>query len=146
MYKLEISITKDILELTKNCSGEGLPIKHRIGQNCAIGKAIFDIFPNSWTCDNEIFINRMPVYFTEKGYMAENRSSPSWYSTSIPIALPSEAREFIEEFDESTPEERVEMQPFSFEIEIPDEVIEMINIDEVKEVLKEHHCLKLVEC
>lgn len=60
------------------------------------------------------------------------------------IKVPKDARNFIINFDNSTPEQRLEMNEFSFEIDVPEELINEISIDEVHEVLKKTPSLELV--
>ena len=54
------------------------------------------------------------------------------------------AAKFVAQFDGSTPEERVLLPEFSFEIDVPSEVIEKIGIGEVYRVLSESKTLELV--
>lgn len=121
--KLKINITQDILERSKMC---GL-IKGQksISTNCAIALAIRDIFPQS-SVGHDIHVYEIT-------------------GDILTIDLPEEAVNFIANFDRFTSKERVKMQPFSFEIDIPQEIIDTINIDEVKEVLKDHKTLELIE-
>jgi hypothetical protein len=60
------------------------------------------------------------------------------------VILPQIAKEFISEFDESMPDERVLMQPFSFEIEVPEYVISKIGISAIYKTLSESSTLSLV--
>lgn len=115
--KLKISVTKEILEKSHNCS------ETQVAMNCAIALAVRDIFPDA--CVGPIGIRP--------------------FSNQIAITLPKNARQFIGQFDSSTPEERMEMSPITFEIEVPDEVIELINIDELKPLLQNHPTLELLE-
>ncbi|HEX8331898.1 MAG TPA: hypothetical protein VF622_04705 [Segetibacter sp.] len=116
--KLQINVTKEILEKSKNC-------KEVPTHNCAIAIAVRDVFPSA------------KIYNT---YLTPLKSSECWKG----ISLPQEATMFIRDFDAAEPEERAAMNPITFEIDIPDEVIEKINIDEVKELLKEHPTMQLV--
>lgn len=128
--KLEISITQDILNRSANCAS--FP-----GQNCAIGLAIFEIFGAKSSVDVcEIVILNKDLYEGNAILRLE---------VIAQISLPIKAQEFIDKFDDSLPHERKLMTPFTFEIEIPDNVIEMINIDEIYKVLETSTCLKLVE-
>ena len=128
--KLEISITQDILNRSANCVSN-------VGQNCAIGLAIFDIFGDkSWVESEQILISNTNY---KEGNVYRNKN------VIARIPLSNEAQEFIDEFDESLPHQRKLMEPFTFEIDIPENVIEMINIDEIYKVLETSTCLKLVE-
>lgn len=115
-YKLKINITQDILEKSKNCGGNA--------SNCAISTAIRDIFPNAKT---------YPSGIKQNGNYEE-----------CGIHLPNEAIDFICKFDFKSPEERVKMKPISFEIEVPDVIIDKIGISQVEEILKESTTMELV--
>ena len=117
MTKLKIKVTKDILERSKMCLTN-------VGYNCAVALAVRDIFPRAWVEDDCI----MPV---------------SVEQTKIP--LPESATDFISKFDRYDAEERVNMPELEFEISIPDEVIEKINIEELKPLLQNHPTLQLIE-
>jgi|SRR6478752_9144047 len=132
--KLEISITKEILERSKYCGG------YEVGRNCAIACAIVDIFPNAWVGADSITFGKMELIGDTKAFIAN--------SSLGKIDLPIEAQSFIEQFDWLGVDERVLMQPISFNIEIPDEIVERINIEELKPLLANHPTLKLeeVEC
>lgn len=130
MIKLKINVTNEILQKSAGCTGFG---KDTFGTNCAIALAIRDIFPFAHVCKTCIdtdFYLRNP----DRQGQTENH-----------ISLPSEAIIFIDEFDFGSPDNRLRMSPISFEIEISDEVLEKINIDEIKPLLKNHPTLKLVE-
>jgi|SRR6478609_1597954 len=116
--KLQINVTKEILVKSKMC---GFDSVLNAPENCAIALAVRDIFPKAQV------------------------SPVTIYTEGVNILLPDEAMLFISDFDEANPSEREEMKPFSFEIEIPEAVIERINIDEVREVLTTSPCLKLIE-
>lgn len=122
MTKIQIHITKDVLERSKMC---GMGRMGAISQNCAVSFAVRDIFPNSKIVRE--------LYF---GKEFNNLSS----------SLPPTVLSFIKKFDSLAPhpEKRILMSPFSFEIEVPDEVIEMINIDEVKRICNTSKSLSLV--
>lgn len=122
MTKLKITVTKEVLEKSKYCGTEagGTPT-----ENCAIAVAIRDLFPGA-------AVGRSAIFF----YPVQN---------SQPITqLPEIAQEFIHRFDNLTPDKRIKMDPVSFEIEIPDVVINSINIDELKPLLENHPTLELI--
>jgi hypothetical protein len=125
MTKLKITLTKEILEQSKMC---GLLPEHNgtgNGDRCAIAMAVHPVFPLAYVCTDEIH-----PYGVGGG-------------TAI-ILLPTIARNFINCFDFKSPDERVKMSPVFFEIEIPDEIIEKINIDELRPLLTNHPTLELV--
>ena len=128
--KLEISITQDILNRSSNCV-------NNVGQNCAIGLAIFEIFgAKSWVEADQILISNVD-YNEGDIFLSGN--------VIAKIELPRIAQSFIHTFDINLPHERKRMAAFAFEIDVPENVIEMINIEEIYKVLETSTCLKLVE-
>lgn len=127
MTKLQITVTKDILDKSKNCISFD-------GRNCAISLAIRDIFPDAFVAEAE-------VAFLKSDW-AEHDDLCITFSYAYP--LPIGAQNFIRFFDRCSTYERVKIIPFSFEIEIPDRVLESINIEEIKPLLENHPTLKLV--
>ena len=115
-----IAITKEIIEHCKNC-GAGNEA-HKIGKNCAIAFALVDIFPNVYVTGYYIF----PL-----GIDAEKEKD-------IKIPIPVIAQQFIILFDGFclTPKLRLLLPEFEFTIDVPDEVVEQINIDEVRELIE----------
>lgn len=124
--KLRISVTKEILEKSKMC---GVDPGEMVSSNCAIAFAVRTLFPHACVVSSAIYPYAHDLF--------NNNLSD--------ITLPLEARKFIRSFDTLTPEDRVKMEPFSFEIDIPDEVINTINIDELKPLLQNHPTLELIE-
>jgi len=120
--KLKILITKEVLEATKMCS---IDTPHlAVGYNCAIAYAIRKIFPEAWT----------DLFYVKNGF-----------GKNIQLfTLPDEATQFIKEFDKATPEDRVNMKPFDFEVELTDAALDLISIDEITEVLKDSTTLEVV--
>jgi hypothetical protein len=112
--QLKVSVTKDIIARCKNCGGENT--EDIIGKNCAIAFALVDIFPN-------IYVSG--YYILPFGIDSEK---------DIKISLPPIAQQFIKLFDgfSLTPKLRLMLPEFEFTIDIPDEVIDEINIDEVR--------------
>lgn len=127
--KLQINVTKDIIIKSQFCD-EDVPF------NCAVSLAIRDIFPKAGV--SPLFI----VPFVEG--KSDFPTAIKEQDKSNLIVLPINAVVFISKFDRSTPRQRLSLEPMSFEIDIPDEVIERINIDEVKGVLKDHPTMQLV--
>lgn len=112
-----VSITKDILKQSKNCG----PKAPENGNNCAIAIALKDIFPDVYVSADCVH----PFGNTDDA------------SKKIHIPLPPVARQFVKLFDGFylTPGLRLLLPAFEFPIEIDDEVINMINIDEVRAVI-----------
>lgn len=112
----KIVITKQIIEHSKYCGTNN--DANTIGNNCAIATALVDIFPEVYVTDYHIFPFGM-----------EDEKDPA-----LIIPLPLIAQQFIKLFDGFclTPKLRLLLPEFEFNIDIPDEVIEHINIDDVK--------------
>lgn len=128
MTKLRITVTKEILERSRFCgfaSGQ-LPTSH-----CAIALAIRDIWPNACIEEEGIFVD------------ATNKEGRFWRGI-FDIKLPYEATTFIQEFDSATIIQRPLLPEISFEITIPEEIIDQINIDELKPLLENHPTLEFV--
>jgi hypothetical protein len=116
--QLKISITKKIIEQSKHCGNKN--DDHTIGKNCAIALALTDIFPN--VCVGSYYIS---IFDYEK-------------EQNLKIPLPIIAQQFIKLFDGFylTPRLRLLLPEFDFTIDVPDEVIEQINIDEVRDLTR----------
>jgi hypothetical protein len=127
MVKLTIKITKEILERSKGCAA------HESGKNCAIALAIRDIMPGAFVSNRYIF----PMYYKKDHSNFAEIDLPS-------IDLPSIAINFISRFDAMLPEDRVFMEEIEFEVEIPDDFIQLIDISEVQKVLENHPTLTLI--
>jgi hypothetical protein len=112
----KIKVTKEILELSRNCGQNESEI---VGKTCAIAVALKDIFP-------EVFVSA--YYIHPFGSNGDNRlAAPE-------IPLPKIAQDFVRLFDSfrAIPCVRLMLPEFEFEIAIPDEIIAEINIDEVR--------------
>ncbi len=120
--QLKIAITKEIIEQCKHC-GNGNE-EDEIGKNCAIAFALIDIFPDVYVTNYYIF-----------PFGIEHEKEQD-----LRIPLPLIAQQFIKLFDAFflTPKLRLLLPEFEFTIDIPDEVIEQINIDEVRELIEEN--------
>ncbi len=115
----KIAITKEIISHCKNC-GTGNEAD-RIESNCAIAVALADIFP-------KVYVTNFCIFpFGIDGDTVKN----------IKIPLPPIAQQFIKLFDgfRFAPKLRLLLPEFEFTIDIPDEVIEQINIDDVRELI-----------
>lgn len=107
--KLKIKITKDVLKRSMYC-GTNIQSGHSF-DNCAIAIAIKEIFPNA--CVTNKIRTQLPTFDI--------------------IELPEVAKDFIREFDrlENNPGIRLYMPELSFDIDLPDSVIDQINIDDI---------------
>lgn len=124
--RIKVNVTTDVLERSKMC---GI-IKEYKSDSCAIALAFIDLFENARVGCYEVWL----ITYPDAGKF-DHRSC---------VNLPQSAVSFIQRFDLLTPEERVKMQPFSFEIEVPDYVISKIGLGEIYRVLSESKSLELV--
>jgi hypothetical protein len=129
--KLRIDITKDILEQSKHCEN------FRRGQNCAIGRAIHNVFPFSVVGTDNIYFYKSHPYHGDNCTLIDGKQ----ITTS---ELPIIARQFISMFDRTNAEGRVAMPEISFEIDVPQEIIDTIDISEVERIISETPHLNLV--
>ena len=127
--QLQIAITKEIIEQCKNCGNED--DERDIGNSCAIAAALMDIFPN-------VYVTNYYIFPAGIGFEKEQAQK---------IPLPAIAQQFIKLFDgfRLTPKLRSLLPEFEFTIDIHDEVIEQINIDEVKELIEKDSHIHLLE-
>jgi hypothetical protein len=118
--QFKIKITRHIIEQCKNCGATN--DQFEIGRNCAVALALQDIFP-------EVYVTN--YYIFPFGIADEKRAD-------IKIMLPVIAQQFIKLFDGFylMPNLRLLLPEFEFAIDVPDEVIDEINIDEIKELIK----------
>lgn len=123
--KLLIKITKEVLEATKMCGINNSDII----SSCAISYACRKLFPKC---------------FTNGGIIGIVGKNNKLQDITIIATLSKEAMQFICLFDVNTPEDRVKMKPFEFEIELTKEALDLITINEITEVLKESTTLEVV--
>lgn len=116
---LKIRVTKEIIFKAKDCNSN-------FGFNCPIALAIRDILPDAAVGNSFI----LPLYNT-KGYESVIYLSPA-------------ATNFITRFDNSIPEDRLNLLELEFTITIPDEVIETIDIESLRPSLINHPTLELI--
>lgn len=121
--KISIKITKEVLEKTKMC---GSMYGNVNTKNCAVAYAIREIFPHACMGGTTLrFHADVPVF----------------------TSVPTEASSFIRKFDSlvTKPEQRLLLPEFSFDIEVPDSVIESIGIEQAKEIISKSSTLELIE-
>lgn len=126
--KLTIKITKEVLEATKMC-GTGTDL-YAVNENCAVAYAIRKLFPIAK-------VGRYEISF--------DGQQPSF--SKVRSRLPNAATLFIDEFDKlrDAHEARLLLPEFSFDIEVPDSVIESIGIEQAKEIISKSSTLELIE-
>ncbi len=119
--QFKITITKEIIKHCKSCGNEN--DEHKIGNNCAIAFALNDFFP-------EVYVSGYCIYPFGVDFEKEK---------DLKIPMPLIAQQFIKLFDgfRLTPKLRLLLPEFEFTIDIPDEVIEQINIDDARELIEE---------
>ncbi len=123
--EIKIHVTKEILERSKMCgTGDEFTIAS-ITKSCAIALAVRDLIPN-------VEVEKTSIYLL-------------YESKSVKVAeLPLSAQVFIKTFDKAKPEERTEMEPFSFIVDV--DVTKLpISIEEVYQVLDKCPTLEAVE-
>lgn len=118
---LQITVTQEILDDSQTCQ--------YTPSHCAVARAVRTIFPHA---------NVFPL----GGIFIDDESANNYCKnkSSTGIKLPLEAIEFIEKFDGG-----ITVEPFSFEIDIPDSIVEKINIDEIRPLLDNHPTLKILD-
>lgn len=117
--KLKIKVTKDILEKSKSC-------QHK-PTSCAVANSVRDIFP-------DVSVLGPYMYVTSAEFGPREK-----------IILPENVASYIATFDTyKSDEERAAMPEIEFEIEIPEEIINSINIDELRPLLDCHKNLEIV--
>jgi hypothetical protein len=121
--KILIKVTKEVLERSKFCKSGQISTT----TNCGIAVAVRDLFPNA----------EIQVY-------TANLLGEEFTSLNDLVGLPSEATHFIHLFDSLDAHSRVQMEPFSFEIEVPEFVIQTIGIGQIYKVLSESKTLEHV--
>lgn len=124
--KLQVNLTQQIIIESKNCKNEP-------GENCAIANAIRDIFPDAMIGKDKIFFKKRLSEPFDFFFNAKDQA----------IQLPLAASIFINEFDNTNPAERVKMKPMSFEINVPDSLIDDIDISEIQDILSHSKTLQL---
>jgi len=112
---LKIKVTKDILEKAKNNRGWCAT------KTCPIALVLKDIFP-----DAEVNIQFIKL------------------NESFKIATPEKVVKFIFVYDWTIPLMRPSMPELEFTIDIPDEVIEKIDIESLRPLLINHPTLQLL--
>ena len=114
--QFEIKITKEILQLSKECGTHGQT--DTIGKNCAIAVSLKDIFPLVFVTGDYIY-----PFGIDKGNLDK-----------LKIEMPKVAKDFVRVFDSlsAIPKVRLCLPEFEFELSIPDEIISQINIDEIR--------------
>lgn len=114
--KIQINVTKEVIKKAIYCADN-------TEQNCAIALAVREIFPNA--C-----VSAKCLYF----HIDEDEH----------VSLPPHAQVFISLFDFLSPTARASMFDISFEINVPDEVIQQIGIGQVYKILSESRTLSHV--
>ncbi|MEO8711530.1 MAG: hypothetical protein ABI405_05370 [Parafilimonas sp.] len=117
--EFKIKITKEIIEHCKNCGAENN--KQELSRNCAVAFALKNMFP-------DVYVTNFYIY--PFGINTEERKN-------IKIIMPVIAQQFIKLFDGFylMPNLRLLLPEFEFTIDIPDEAIDRINIDEIKDFI-----------
>lgn len=113
--KLRINVTKKILWESRNAD-------YCDTEECALAHSVRDIFPDAQVTQENIYL----------------------FNATEKIPLPKECFQYVCNFDNATPVERPNLPELSFEIDIPQSVIDKINIDEIRPLLVNHATLTLI--
>lgn len=134
--KITVKVTKDVQRRAMYCDRMSGDIK----STCEVAIAIRELFPNA-----QVFAKALS--FTGAG-VNEYDSKMIWLTTEeLPkgmVRVPKKVTTRINQFDENTPIQRLLMPEFSFEIDVPNEVIDQIGIGQCYKVLSESKTLELV--
>lgn len=126
--KIRIHVTKDVLKESMHC-----PLSRHIGwkdetafdflkENCAVSLAIRDLFPKAKTYQACVLLD-------------------GTFKTRVHFEL--RVMKYVKAFDDVyTYEERLQLPEMSFEIIVPDEIINQIGIHEVDRILSESKTLE----
>lgn len=129
--KVLIKVTKDILIKTADCNDMD-------GFNCAVAEAVREILPTAWVSNSYIKV------FTEELYNKNRKCNFTIVKDKGKyISMPENAKQFTKDFDKLKSKDRVKMTPFSFEIDVPNELIDDIGIKQVYKILSESKSLEL---
>ena len=128
MYTLTINVTQEHIDKGK-CNHPG---------RCGIALAIRDIFPNAIILEEWTIFT--PDEITDQQGM--------WFVPEIQLEVtkgngiinPLEVQNFVKKFDNNK-----DVKPTSFDMYIPEGAINSINIEEIKQILKDHPNLVLTE-
>ena len=114
--QFKITISKEIIAQCKNCGTDN--DARLVENNCAIAIALTDVFP-------KVYVTNLFIF-------------PFGIDSELRIPMPLIAQQFINLFDgfRLMPGLRILLPAFEFTIDIPDEVVEQINIDDVKELIE----------
>ena len=117
---LQIHITKEVISQSLHCDADN--DFYKMGKNCAIALALREFFPEAHVTNFFIFPFGMDNGKTK----------------NLKIPLPLVAQQFVKLFDgfHLVPKLRLLLPVFDFTIEIADEIIDAINIDDIKELTR----------
>ena len=118
--KLKIKVTKEIIEKAKYC---GTVSNLHTGQNCAVALAVRDIFPKAWV--TRILILPFPTIIETVWGKSVDIDVPER------IVLDVQTTNFIDNFDTYKPEDRHKLPEYKFEVEVPQIIIDRINIEDI---------------
>lgn len=118
--KLRINVTKKILRRSWMCGAD-------VGEGCAIALAVLEIFPYAWTSRTEITVYKGPRIFVQD----ELRDVVGR------IQMPIEATAFTYAFDnlKGRALERLTLPELSFDVVVPQSIIDHIGIAEIERIL-----------
>lgn len=126
--KIKIKVTKEIQQRAMDCGHiDGKASEYT--ENCEVAEAVREIFPLVKVCHASV---RLPGVFA------------ILFTNGDEISLPYEAERRIKLFDKLSPCDRIKQEPYEFEIDVPEQIIDRIGLSEVHRILKESKTLELV--
>jgi hypothetical protein len=141
--KILIKVTKEIQRRAMFCGTGACTGARTIRTNCEVALAVIKLFPHA-----KVF--QKAISFTGEGAFEYDRNMGDIRTImNLPkdmVALPIEVSGRIGDFDRlsNDPLARLELPEYSFEIEVPDYVLNQIGIGQAYKVLSESKTLELV--
>lgn len=122
--QLKVKVTKEIIMAPTTVS--------RMANACGIYWALKPLFENCWVSPIFILVQIKEPF------------GDTTVDRDVRIYLPDNAKRFIHKFDRIPIWARRFLKPIEFEITVPDQVINAVNIEEVKSLLVGNPYLELV--
>lgn len=125
---VRIHVTKDILKKSMNCATGALLKEDVIVTNCALAIAVRDILP-----DAAIFSDTITPFpkWTSLKLGNENEEAVIWDAEGDDFPITKEMTSFITMFDNYSPKMRLRISEQSFNLLIPNWVIEQLTREHV---------------
>lgn len=141
--KILIKVTKEVLAKTRGC---GITVdKLDATKYCAIAEAVREIFPDASVHYND---NDDPVitpwpYGIEIPLPIEAKILMNRFDNEIRLILEKGLELSANDLENRIHFARTSIEPSSFEIDVPNEIIDLIGISEIYKILSESRSLEL---